>query len=240
MTLTVQHLSKRYAKQLALNDINLRLTSGVVALLGANGSGKSTLLRLLATLDKPDNGTIQWFGLEYESNLPRLRQIIGYLPQSLDLPDDLTPFTLLQYLAHMRHASLDGVDTLIHQLSLQHVSHKHLRELSGGQTRLVGIAQAYLGRPQLLLLDEPGNGLDIVERQRLYRLLSGQKRLTIFSTHAPDEAERLARFVIILHHGKILFQGAVDDLKYAMRSTSAHHHMSLEEAYLALMCKTHC
>lgn len=231
--LTAQHLSKRYGHQVALNDVSLSLKPGVVALLGANGSGKSTLLRLLATLDQPDNGAIHWGGLAYTSNLVRLRQCIGYLPQTLELPDYLTPHHILRYLAHMRRVTAEDVDLLIHRLGLDSIAHRKTSQLSGGQLRMVGIAQAFLGQPPLLLLDEPGNGLDVLERQRLHRLISERSGLTVFSTHIPEDAERLAQAIIILHRGKVLFQGEIADLKCLVSPSGQC--LSFEEAYLKLI-----
>ncbi len=212
MSLHLHHISKAYNGHIALEDINLTLDQGVVALLGANGSGKTTLLRLLATLDLPDTGTIRWRNLDYGSNLDWMRQQIGYLPQALELPEHLTPYRLLHYLAQMRHVSPAAVDEIVSKLALDAITHKRLSQLSGGQLRLVGIAQALLGQPELLLLDELSSGLDVVEREQVYRLLSNRNKLTIFSTHIAEEAERIAQTVIVLHEGKVGFCGTVNTL----------------------------
>jgi ABC-2 type transport system ATP-binding protein len=142
-----------------------------------------------------------------------MRQQIGYLPQALDLPEHLTPYRLLHYLAQMRHVSPSGADEIVSKLALDAIMHKRLLQLSGGQLRLVGIAQAFLRQPELLLLDELTSGLDVVERERVYRLLSERGQLTIFSTHILEEAERIADAIIVLHHGRILFHGTCAELK---------------------------
>src|SRR5690606_1374452 len=118
MSLYLQGISKRYGEQIALDNITLKLDGGSVALLGANGSGKTTLLRLLATLEQPDNGVMQWHNRDYRGNLSYLRRHIGYLPQKLELPPHLTPHRLLHYLAQMRNTPPASVDELIHRLSL--------------------------------------------------------------------------------------------------------------------------
>lgn len=209
MALTVRHLNKYFGPQPALCDINFTLGGGVTALLGANGSGKSTLLRILATLCKPDRGEVAFNGLTYGPDQNMLRARIGYLPQEFEIQPGLTPRKFLRYLAQLREGDFRPV---MDALALESFADQPFHKLSGGQLRLVGIAQALLGNPHLLLLDELNRGLDIVERERVYRLLAGSSRLTIFSTHSPEEVERIAQTVIILHAGRIRFCGPVDAL----------------------------
>lgn len=204
MSLTLTAVSKRYGRNVALHPIDLRLESGVIALIGANGSGKSTLLRLLTTLDQPDTGVIQWRGITYSAQLDALRQQIGYLPQKLALPTHLTAYHLLHYLAQMRQTSTTAADAIIRDLALDAISHQPLGKLSSGQLRRVGIAQAFLARPNLLLLDEPTTGLDVLERQRLYRLIAQPRHLTLFSTHFHEEAAAIADRVIVLNAGHVV------------------------------------
>jgi ABC-type multidrug transport system ATPase subunit len=218
MSLALEHITKRYGSQNALENVSLSLDGGVVALLGPNGSGKTTLLRLLATLDQPDAGAMQWRGQDYRVSLSALRHQIGYLPQILELPDHLTPHRLLHYLAQIRNAPSGAVDELIHALSLQPLADKRIAQLSGGQLRRVGVAQAFLGHPKLLLLDELSSGLDVNERERVYRLLPGDNKLTLFSTHIPEEVERIAQRLVILHEGRIVFFGTVGALKASVET----------------------
>ncbi|MFN8530791.1 MAG: ABC transporter ATP-binding protein [Anaerolineae bacterium] len=213
MRLSLDQVSKRYGGQVALDRISINLDGGIVALLGANGSGKTTLLRLLATLDLPDTGRIDWGEQNYLEILPDLRRHIGYLPQVLELPPHLTPYRLLCYLAQLRNANLTAVDDLITGLKLESIAHKRIAQLSSGQIRQVGVAQAFLGQPKLLLLDELSSGLDVIERERVNRLLPNDGRLTVFSTHIPDEAERIATSVVVLHQGRVLFAGTIAELK---------------------------
>jgi ABC-type multidrug transport system ATPase subunit len=211
--LVLEGVCKRYGDQIALDNIQLKLDGGIIALLGANGSGKTTLLRLLATLDQPDVGVIQWRGQDYRGSLSHLRRHIGYLPQALELPHHLTAHRLLCYLAQMRNSHCAAVDEWVSKLALEQIAHKRIGQLSGGELRRLGIAQAFLGQPELLLLDELSSGLDVIERQRVYRLLPNDGRLTLFSTHIPEEAERVAQTLIVLHQGQLVFSGTIAELK---------------------------
>lgn len=210
MVLIVRNLSKRYGGQPALHSVNLALSGGTVALLGANGSGKSTLLRILATLCQPDTGDLSFAGWIYGRDRRSLRAHIGYLPQDFEMPDTLTPDRLLTYLARLRGGDITQVIAALH---LDGFASQPFHRLSGGQVRLVGLAQALLGNPKLLLLDEVGRGLDVVERERVFRVMAGRSELTLFSTHIPEEAERFAQTVIVLHEGRVLFCGAVEALR---------------------------
>jgi len=215
--LTVRNLSKAYGKEPALHNVSLSAApgDGLIALLGANGSGKSTLLRVLATAIPPDTGDISFAGYSYAGDLRPVRQLIGYLPQALELPGTLSAFKVLHYLArlkgvHDRVESLKLLDTL----GLSTLADKPLSQLSSGQLRMVGIAQALIGSPRLLLLDECLRGLDTHERERVIRLLRtrGTETVTLFSSHVPAEVERMAARVIVLAHGSVLFAGEVSAL----------------------------
>jgi len=213
--LKIQGLSKSYGSQVALRDVTLELMPGTVALLGPNGSGKTTLLRCLASLLKPDNGGLWSNGLPYAQNYQWLRGQLGYLPQELDLPQSLTPRRLLEYLGTLKNIPEVGqVDHLLSALGLESVADRPFGKLSGGQIRLTGIAQAFLGRPSLLLLDEWTRGLDVEERERVFGLarkpLPG--RLILFSTHDPSDIERIADRAIVLKQGGVIFSGPVGDL----------------------------
>jgi ABC-type multidrug transport system ATPase subunit len=231
--LRVEGLAKRYEGRVALHHVSLCLRPGVVALLGHNGSGKSTLLRLLATLTSPTAGTMTFGGQPYAGDLRPLRRVLGYLPQDLDLPPGMTPRRLLCYLGQLRdlrltRAELDArVDALLAGLGLATLADRPLSQLSGGQARMVGLAQAVMGEPGLLLLDELTRGLDVDERARAFRLLRtpGVQRLTMFSTHIADECAQ-ADALVVLARGRLAFCGTADQL---MAQTGAP---TLEAAYL--------
>ncbi len=210
MALIVRHLHKTYGSQVALNNVDLTLSGGVVALLGANGSGKSTLLRILATLLKPDLGDISFGVWSYRQHERQLRTQIGYLPQDLELLDSLTTRSFLHYLARLRGGQ---VESILAKFQLQTVADQPIRNLSSGQIRRVSIAQAFLGSPCLLLLDELTRGLDVTEEERIFRLLAQNDSLVIFSTHIPEQAAHIAQTVIVLHTGRVLFCGTPDELR---------------------------
>ena len=215
--LSVRNLSKAYGAEHALRNVSLSIVpgDGLIALLGANGSGKSTLLRVLATAIPPDSGEISFARHSYAGDLRPVRQLIGYLPQALDLPGTLTAFKVLHYLARLKGVP-DRVESLklLDALGLSALADKPLSQLSSGQLRMVGIAQALIGNPRLLLLDECLRGLDTHERERVIRLLRTRstETVTLFSSHVPAEVERIAARVIVLAHGSVLFAGEVSAL----------------------------
>lgn len=208
MELKIRGLSKSYGSQVALQDVTLDLKPGTIALLGPNGSGKTTLLRCLASLIKPDRGQLWFDRLPYTQNFPRLRGQLGYLPQDLDLPASLTPRRLLEYLSTLKNVfDTSHVNRLLAALGLEEIADRPFARLSGGQVRLAGIAQAFLGCPKLLLLDELTRGLDVEERERVFALARKPVpgRLILYSTHEPTDAERIADRVVFLHQGRVIF-----------------------------------
>lgn len=216
MELKIQGLSKSYGRQVALQDVTLDLRQGTIALLGPNGSGKTTLLRCLASLTRPDRGQLWFDGYSYSKHLPRLRSRLGYLPQDLDLPASLTPRRFLEYLATLKAVSAGSqVDRLLAALGLEGIADRPFARLSGGQIRLAGIAQAFLGCPDLLLLDELTSGLDVEERERVFALARQPVpgRLILYSTHEPAIASRTADRMIVLRQGRVIFSGDPDMLR---------------------------
>ncbi|HMN12854.1 MAG TPA: ATP-binding cassette domain-containing protein, partial [Bellilinea sp.] len=152
-------------------------------------------------------------------NFPWLRGQLGYVPQELDFPHNLTPRQLLEYLGTLKNISESGqVDYLLSALGLKSVADRPFGRLSGGQIRLTGIAQAFLGKPSLLLLDELTRGLDVEERERVFALArkSSSGRLIVFSTHDPPDVERFTEQAIVLQQGRVIFSGITEDL---------HHHI---------------
>jgi ABC-2 type transport system ATP-binding protein len=211
----LNRVSKRFGGQTALCDVSLTL-AGSVALIGPNGSGKTTLLRLLATLIRCDSGRIAWNGTDYGAQTRSLRERIGYVPQHVELPGNLTPRLLLRYLAQIRRIPDSArPDLLLSALRLGRVANTPLSALSGGQLRLVCIAQALLSQPEILVLDEVFSGLGIEERQIVTRLLTVENpaRLMVFSVQTVDDAERLARDVVILKDGCVSYHGGIGQLR---------------------------
>ena len=192
----IEHIHKSFGAQQVLKDINLEIPAGqVLGLLGPNGAGKSTLMKILIGLWKPDNGSV---------SVPAR---IGYLPENNPLYDEMYVVEYLQFMAQMTNdkCQMTNVDALINRVGLTPEKHKHIRELSKGYRQRVGLAQALLGDPELLILDEPTTGLDpnqLVEIRALIRSL-GKDRTVILSTHIMQEVREMCDRVVILDHGEI-------------------------------------
>lgn len=205
----LEHIHKSFGRQQVLRDITLEIPSGqVLGLLGPNGAGKSTLMKILIGLWKPDSGSV-----EAPSN-------IGYLPENNPLYEDMYVVEYLLFMARitMREASAkeqaDRVETLIERVGLTPERHKHIRELSKGYRQRVGLAQALIGDPDLLILDEPTTGLDpnqLVDIRNLIRQV-GRDRTVILSTHIMQEVREMCDRVVVLSKGTIQADKAIEDI----------------------------
>ena len=213
MSVKIEHINKSFGKQQVLRDVNLEIPEGqVLGLLGPNGAGKSTLMKILLGLWKADGGTVQ------------VPQRIGYLPENNPLYDEMYVSEYLQFMAGLtlngaatKREALNGeaINSLIERVGLTPEKHKHIRELSKGYRQRVGLAQALLGDPQLLILDEPTTGLDpnqLVEIRSLIRSL-GHDRTVILSTHIMQEVREMCDRVVILDHGEIKADKMINDIK---------------------------
>jgi ABC-2 type transport system ATP-binding protein len=209
--LTIHHLTKRYSNGTeALRDVSLELGEGVLGLLGPNGAGKTTLLSILATVTRPTSGTFSWQGTDVLREPQSLRRSLGYLPQDFGIYERLTAREFLLYLGRLK--GLAGADLgrrvgeLLELVNLHHAANRRLGGFSGGMRQRVGIAQALLGDPRLLIVDEPTVGLDPEERVRFRNLLAeaAQGRLIILSTHIVSDVEAIAGQIAILRAGRIV------------------------------------
>ena len=202
----------------ALAGVTLTLEPGVLGLLGPNGAGKSTLMRILATLAPPTEGRVLWNGADLARDPDALRAVLGYLPQDFGVYPNLTPREFLEYLAAARGLRGAGVrkriDALLELVNLADASRRPLGGFSGGMRQRVGIAQALLNDPQLLIVDEPTGGLDPEERVRFRNLLSdlAGHRIVILSTHIVSDVEAVATRIALLAHGRLLADAAPEDL----------------------------
>lgn len=212
VTLQVERVSKLYGAFVALKEINLELGSGVYGLLGPNGAGKTTLMRIMTDLLIPSRGRVLWDGKDIHAMGADYRDLLGYLPQDFGVYPNFTAESFLHYIARLK--GLDK-DTARHKtselLELVGLSDRRKRKLggfSGGERQRVGIAQALLNDPQILILDEPTAGLDPQERIRFRRLLNrlGKDRLVLLSTHIVSDVESAADQVILLRRGEIIGQ----------------------------------
>jgi ABC-2 type transport system ATP-binding protein len=223
MKLEIEGVSKKYAGKLwALRDLRMEIGAGVVGLLGPNGAGKSTLMRILATVTRATEGRVLWNGTDIARTPDSLRSVLGYLPQDFGVYPHLTAREFLEYLAAAK--GLDAVsarrriDELLGVVNLGEARDRALGGFSGGMKQRVGIAQALLNDPELLIVDEPTAGLDPEERVRFRNLLSelSGERIVILSTHIVSDVEAIATDLAILGGGRLLAHAAPEDLLRAV------------------------
>ncbi len=219
MTLTVSHLGKRYRRNFwGLKDFSLEVRPGVLGLLGPNGAGKSTFLRMLATIMRPSAGTICWNGVDTGKSPDAIRTVLGYLPQDFGVYPHLSAVEFLEYLAAIKgldsHSARKRIDEMLQVVNLVDVANLPLGGYSGGMRQRVGIAQALLNDPQLLIVDEPTAGLDPEERVRFRHLLSdlSGNRIVILSTHIVSDVEATATAIVLIDKGTLLRKSAPEDL----------------------------
>ena len=220
-TVDLTGITKRYRGTTALSAVDLTLRPGITGLLGPNGAGKTTLLRILATVLAPDAGEVRLLGRAPSGSVPlaEIRRRLGYLPQEMGFPRSFSCFAFIDYMAVLKEWSAPGprheeVRRVLDLVDLADVAPKRIRALSGGQRRRVGLAQALLGVPELLLLDEPTTGVDPEQRVSLRQLLSaaGEHSTVLLSTHQTEDVAALCDRVIVLDRGRILHDGGVQEL----------------------------
>ncbi|RRJ89982.1 ABC transporter ATP-binding protein [Flavobacterium macacae] len=215
MKLKINNLSKTYKNGVkALDNLNLEINSGMFGLLGPNGAGKSSLMRTIATLQKPDSGTIEFEGINVLEDNISLRKILGYLPQEFGVYPNMSAETLLDYFARLKGISSRSerkalVKKVLEVTNLYEQRGKSVSGYSGGMKQRFGIAQLLLNNPKLIIVDEPTAGLDPAERHRFLNVLReiGTNHVVIFSTHIVDDVKELCNEMAILNGGKILAQG---------------------------------
>ncbi|MCU4743245.1 ABC transporter ATP-binding protein [Halobacteria archaeon AArc-m2/3/4] len=211
MVLRLDSVGKRYSEDVwGVEDIDLELEAGIHGLLGPNGAGKSTLMRILTTVSKPTTGTVYWNGTDITESPTVVRNVLGYLPQDFGVYPDLTAREFLEYIAALRGLNRETatarIDELLALTDLQHVQDRALRTFSGGMRQRVGIAQALVNDPELLVVDEPTVGLDPETRVRVRNLLSSvaKDRVVLLSTHIVPDIEATSNNVALLADGELL------------------------------------
>lgn len=218
MELIIDHMTKQFKDKTAVDDVSLQLTPGVWGLLGANGAGKTTLMRMIAGILQPTAGEIRYDGIEIGALGAAWRDVFGYLPQEFGFYPEFTVKSYLDYIAALKGLpKAEGgkrIDTLLETLTLGDVRNKKIIKLSGGMKRRVGIAQALLNEPEVLVLDEPTSGLDPGERVRFRNLLSefAHDRIVLISTHIVSDVEYIATRNAIMKDGKIVTFGTTNEL----------------------------
>ena len=216
--LVAQGISKRYGRKTVLDHVDLAVQPGIHGLLGNNGAGKSTLIKILATAAPPSQGSVQYGTLQRPRNDHQIRQQLGYLPQQYGLLEHLTAREYLLYAARMKGGSpksdVFSPDKWLRQVGLQDYASRRIRGLSGGMKQRLAIAQAMMGAPSLLILDEPTAGLDPDERVRFRNLIQefSREATVLLSTHIVSDVEHIAQHISIMHRGHILAHGSPEEL----------------------------
>ncbi|ETI88467.1 ABC transporter ATP-binding protein [Clostridium butyricum] len=218
MSIDIKGLEKRFnEKTIALNNINLNIGKGIFGLLGKNGSGKTTLMRIITTLMEPTKGNINILGLEYnKKNYEKIKKNIGYLPQEFGFYRDFTVLEIMNYLSILNNidnsVKKDKIKKILNNVGMYDCRDKKYKQLSGGMKRRVGLAQAMLNEPKILIVDEPTAGVDPQERIKIRNLLNeySQNNTVLFSTHIVEDIESTCNNLAILNEGNLVFNG---DLK---------------------------
>ncbi len=218
MELSIDRLTKHYGHKIAVDRVSATLTPGVYGLLGANGAGKTTLMRMLCAILEPTSGEVRLDGKDVVGMGAEYRDVLGYLPQDFGYYPSYTAAEFLSYIAALkgipRERAAKRVQELLHMLDLSAVADRKIKTFSGGMKQRVGIAQALLNNPQVLILDEPTSGLDPKERVRLRNLLSeyAGNKIVILSTHIVSDVEAIADQVFIMNAGQFIAHGTVQEL----------------------------
>lgn len=216
-TISIENLSKRYGNKQALDHVNLTIPQGMFGLLGPNGAGKTTLMKILTTLQRPEEGRVMIGDIPLKEE-KRIRRMIGYLPQDFSMYGSMSAYQALDYLAAL--SGLDGavrkrkVPELLDRVNLLDASKVKVKAMSGGMKRRLGIAQAIIHDPRVIIVDEPTAGLDPEERVRFRNLLCeiARDRIVLLSTHIVGDIEATCEQIAVLHEGKIFYRGTVQKL----------------------------
>lgn len=226
MELVLDRVSKQYQNKIAVDRISTTLRPGVIGLLGENGAGKTTLMRMLCGILKPSSGTITFDGLDVSEEM--YRDVLGYLPQDFGYYPNFSGRDFLMYMSALKgiekSAARRKCDELLQTVNLEGAANKKIKTYSGGMKQRLGIAQAVLNNPKILILDEPTAGLDPKERVRFRNLIAelGKDSIVILSTHIVSDVEQIADRILMMKSGQIIFDGCVAQIG-----------MDLEEFYLS-------
>lgn len=220
MQLMIDRVSKRYkgSDSYALRDLSLDIGAGILGLLGPNGAGKSTLMRIIATITRPTHGTVRWNEIDIAQHPDEIRSVLGYLPQDFGVYPNLNADEFLRYMAAIKgvapEAAKARIDDLLAFVNLHEARKRPLGDYSGGMKQRIGIAQALLNDPRILIVDEPTVGLDTEGRVRFRHLLAelAGERIVILSTHIVSDVEATANDIAIIHQGNLLTRSPPEEL----------------------------
>lgn len=218
MKLQLQHLRKQYGSKCAVDDVSIHLKPGVYGLLGANGAGKTTLMRMICGVLKPTSGSIRLDGKTIQELGERYYTRLGYMPQDFGFYSDFTAREFMLYMAAVKgldkKQAKEQTEHLLKSVNLHNAADKKIKSYSGGMKQRLGIAQAELNNPDILILDEPTAGLDPKERVRFRNIISGfaKDKIVILSTHIVSDVSYIADHILIMKQGKILLQGSTENV----------------------------
>lgn len=233
MELVIDRLTKQYKNKIAVDRISLKLKPGIYGLLGANGAGKTTLMRMICGILTPTSGSITFDGMEV--NTEEYRAELGYLPQDFGYYPEFTGKDFLLYMAALKgiskKAAQKKTDELLELVSLKEVEKKKIKTYSGGMKQRLGIAQALLNDPRLIILDEPTAGLDPKERIRFRNLIAdlGKDNIVILSTHIVSDIDKIADRILMMNGGQLVFDGTREDIKEDLEEFYLREFGGLEE-----------
>lgn len=216
MELIIDRLTKQYKNKIAVDRVSLTLKEGVYGLLGANGSGKTTLMRMICGVLKPTSGEVKFNGIDVSDE--KFREVLGYLPQDFGYYPEFTAYDFLLYMSSLKgltkHRAKEKAAQLLELVSLSDVAKKKIKTFSGGMKQRLGIAQALLNNPKVLILDEPTAGLDPNERIRFRNLISrlGKDKIVLLSTHIVSDVECIASTILLMKDGQIIHKGHRDEV----------------------------
>lgn len=222
MELRIENLTKQYGAALAVNNLSATLTCGVYGLLGANGAGKTTLMRLLCDIQSPTSGCVSYNGENIRDIGDRYRNILGYLPQNFGYYPDFTAYRFLMYMSAIKGLSKGYAKErsleLLDEVGLLKVKDKKIKTFSGGMKQRLGIAQAMLNNPKILILDEPTAGLDPKERVRFRNLIStfSGNKIVLLSTHIVSDVEYIAGEILVMKKGQFIHQGKSQEIIHSI------------------------
>ena len=217
MNLSVDRLSKQYKNKIAVDRISFNLTDGVTGLLGANGAGKTTLMRMMSGILNPTSGSVTADGISVQTE--EYRALLGYLPQDFGYYPEFTAREFVQYIAALKgiekKKAKNKTEELLETVGLSDVANKKIKTFSGGMKQRVGIAQALVNDPKILILDEPTAGLDPKERVRFRNLIAeiGKTSIVLFSTHIVSDIEHIAGNLLMIRDGQLIYEGKWDNQK---------------------------